>query len=79
MSKQSRLNRKFDRIKRLEESGELPIPHEIPAGARIVVRTYEGVDPADQRMKLGELTFQFNIGTAFKSGAFRADENVFKT
>ena len=29
----------------------MPIPHEIPAGARIVVRTYEGVDPADQRMK----------------------------
>lgn len=29
----------------------MPIPHEIPAGARIVVRTYEGVDPTDQRMK----------------------------
>ena len=29
----------------------MPIPNEIPAGARIVVRTCEGVDPKDQRMK----------------------------
>lgn len=29
----------------------MPIPHEIPTGARIVVRICEGVDPTDQRMK----------------------------
>lgn len=29
----------------------MPIPNEIPAGVRIVVRTCEGVDPKDQRMK----------------------------
>lgn len=29
----------------------MPIPHEIPVGARIVARTLEGVDPADHRMK----------------------------
>ena len=27
----------------------MPIPNEIPAGARIVVRTCEGVDPKDQQ------------------------------
>ena len=29
----------------------MPIPNEIPVGARIVVRTLEGVDPTDHRMK----------------------------
>ncbi|MBW3082371.1 DUF6725 family protein [Bifidobacterium phasiani] len=29
----------------------MPMPREIPAGARIVVRICEGVDPADHRMK----------------------------
>lgn len=29
----------------------MPMPREIPAGARIVVRVCEGVDPQDQRMK----------------------------
>ena len=36
---------------RLFEGEIMPIPNEIPAGARIVVRTCEGVDPKDQRMK----------------------------
>lgn len=29
----------------------MPIPNEIPVGARIVVRTLEGVDPTDHRMQ----------------------------
>jgi len=29
----------------------MPIPNEIPAGARIVVRTCDGIDPTDHRMK----------------------------
>lgn len=29
----------------------MPMPREIPTGARIVVRVCEGVDPVDHRMK----------------------------
>ena len=29
----------------------MPIPREIPTGARIVARVCEGVDPSDHRMK----------------------------
>lgn len=27
------------------------LPHTIPVGSRIVARTYDGIDPLDQRMK----------------------------
>lgn len=29
----------------------MPIPREIPTGARVVVRVCEGIDPVDHRMK----------------------------
>lgn len=41
----------------------MPIPNEIPAGARIVVRTCEGVDPKDQRMKFRDYVGPYVLGT----------------
>ena len=37
--------------------------NEIPAGARIVVRTCEGVDPKDQRMKSAIMSVTYVLGT----------------